>query len=98
MPHETNAAGQPAVNDTARSFIIVARDQQDLWQALTREFKHIPEIQVFLDRRQGERRRAALPVAQDRRAAQRRNLAHLEDDLRARQYVLVRPRHPRPCE
>lgn len=98
MPHERNAAGRPAANDTARSFIIVARDQHELWQALTREFKHIPEIRVFLDRRQAERRRVALPVTQDRRAAQRRNLAHLEDDLRARQYVLVRPRQPRPCE
>ena len=98
MSNATNAAGQPAANDPARSFIIVARDQQELWQALTREFRHIPEIQVFLDRRQGERRRVVSPVAQDRRAAQRRNLANLEDDLRARQYVLVRPRHPRPCE
>ncbi len=94
MPNEANAGGQPASKDAARSFIIVARDQQELWQALTREFKHIPEIQVFLDRRQAERRRVAMPVARDRRAAQRRSLAHLEDDLRARQYVLVRPRHP----
>lgn len=98
MSNETNAGGRPAAGDAARSFIIVARDQQELWQALTREFEHIPEIRVFLDRRQGERRRLALPVAQDRRAAQRRSLAHLEDDLRARQYVLVRPRRLRPCE
>ena len=97
MPNETDAVGQPAANDAARSFIIVARDQQELWQALTREFRHIPEIQVLLDRRQVERRRVTLPVAQDRRAAQRRSLAHLEDDLRARRYVLVRPRHFRPC-
>jgi hypothetical protein len=98
MVNETNAAGRPSGTDATRSFIIVARDQQELWQALTREFKHIPEIQVFLDRRQGERRRAAVPVVQDRRAAQRRSLLHLEDDLRARQYVLVRPRHRRPSD
>jgi hypothetical protein len=29
---------------------------------------------------------------------QRRSLPHLEDDLRARQYVLVRPRHRRPSD
>ena len=98
MPNETNAASQPSAKDAARSFIIIARDQQELWQALTREFAHIPEIQVFLDRRQAERRRTAVPVAQERRAAQRRSLPHLEDDLRARQYVLVRPRHRRPCD
>ena len=96
MVNEANAAGRSSGTDAVRSFIIVARDQQELWQALTREFKHIPEIQVFLDRRQGERRRAVVPVSQDRRAAQRRSLPHPEDDLRARQYVLVRPRHRRP--
>jgi len=96
MPDETRAASQTATKDPARSFIIIARDQQELWQALMREFEHIPEIQVFLDRREGERRRLALPVAQDRRGAQRRSLAHLEDDLRARRYVLVRPRRRQP--
>ncbi len=98
MAKETTAASQPSSNDAARSFIIVARDQQELWQALTREFKHIPEIQVLLDRRRGERRRVAVPVAQDRRAARRRSLPHLEDDLHARQYVLVRPRQQRLCD
>jgi hypothetical protein len=98
MPDETKAANQTSAKDAAGSFIIIARDQRELWQALTREFKHIPEIQVLLDRREGERRRLTLPVAQDRRGAQRRSLPHLEDDLRARQYVLVRPRHRRPSD
>ena len=96
MLNETTPANQTSAEDPAGGFIVVARNQHDLWQALTREFKHIPEIQVILDRRQTERRRLDLPVAQDRRAAQRRSLPHLEDDLRARQYVLVRPRHRQP--
>ncbi len=96
MPNETTSVNQTAAKDPAGSFIIVARNQHDLWQALTREFKHIPEIQVILDRRQTERRRLDLPVAQNRRAAQRRSIPHLEDDLHARQYVLVRPRHRLP--
>lgn len=96
MRNETDSANRTSAQDPAGSFIIVARDQHDLWQALTREFKHIPEIQVVLDRRQTERRRLDVPVAQDRRAAQRRSIPHLEDDLRARQYVLVRPRHREP--
>jgi hypothetical protein len=98
MPNETNSVSPPSARDTVRSLIIVARDQQELWQALTREFKDIPEIQVLLDRRQGERRRVAQPVARDRRGVQRRNLPRLEDDLRARQYVLVRPHHRRPSD
>lgn len=98
MPNETNSVRPPSVKDTVRSLIIVARDQQELWQALTCEFKDIPEIQILLDRRQGERRRVAQPVTQDRRGVQRRNLPRLEDDLRARKYVLVRPRHRRPSD
>ncbi len=97
MTDESNAADQPSSKDPARSFIIVARDQHELWQALTREFKNIPEIRVVLDRRREERRRVALPVVEDRRGAQRRSLPHLEDDLRARKYVLVRPRQQQPC-
>lgn len=96
MWNETHAASQPPEKQSARSFIIVARDQHELWQALTREFKHIPEIQVFLDRRQAERRRMIVPVIVERRGAQRRSILHLQDDLHARQYVLVRPRHRGP--
>lgn len=98
MRNGTHAAGQPSETYAARSFIIVARDQRELWQALVGEFKHIPEIRVFLDRRQAERRRNVVPVVVERRGAQRRSLLRLQDDLHARQYVLVRPRHHGPSD
>ena len=78
------------------SLIIVAREQRDLWRALVHEFKDVEQIQILLDRRYGQRRTPRGPVAYDRRARERRSLPRLEDDLHARQYVLVRPHDRRP--
>ena len=78
------------------SLIIVAREQQDLWRSLAGEFRDVQQVQVLLDRRRGERRTPRGPVAYDRRARERRSLPRLEDDLHARQYVLVRPHYRRP--
>ncbi|RPI05316.1 MAG: hypothetical protein EHM71_12790 [Zetaproteobacteria bacterium] len=87
--------GGPAPQ-AARSLIIVVREQRDLWQSLLHEFKDVERIQVLLDRRYGERRTPRGPVPYDRRARERRSLLRFEDDLRARQYVLVRPHDRRP--
>ena len=78
------------------SLIVVAREQHDLWRSLVHEFKEVEQIQILLDRRHGERRLPWGPVAYDRRARDRRSLPRLEDDLHARQYVLVRPCYRRP--
>jgi hypothetical protein len=78
------------------SLIIVAREQCDLWRSLADEFRDVGQIQILLDRRQGERRTPRDPVAYDRRTRDRRSRPRLEDDLRARQYVLVRPCDRRP--
>jgi hypothetical protein len=77
------------------SLIVVARGQQDLWRSLVHEFRDVEQIQVLLARRHGERRTPRGPAAYDRRARDRRSLPRLEDDLHARQYVLVRPCHRR---
>ena len=78
------------------SLIIVARGQQALWRSLVDEFRNVEQIQILLDRRRGERRTPREPVAYDRRTRERRSLPHMEDDLHARQYVLVRPHYRRP--
>lgn len=98
MPEKPSVLSAGAKRQEVRSLIIVAREQRELWEALTQEFKSIEEIQVLIDRRYGERRKMFQPVSQDRRARERRTLPRLEDDLRARQYVLVRPRHPRSSD
>ena len=78
------------------SLIVVAREQRELWRSLVHEFKEVEQIQILLDRRHGERRLPWGPVVYDRRARDRRSLPRLEDDLHARQYVLVRPCYRRP--
>lgn len=88
--------GSRTTGATVRGLIIVARDQPDLWQALTREFGHSQDIRVILDRRRGERRRTERVHAPDRRGADRRSMPRIEDDLRARQYVLARPHYRLP--
>jgi len=80
----------------ALSVIIVAREQQDLWRSLVHEFQDVAHIQILLDRRRGERRTPWGPVTYDRRGSERRSLPRLEDDLHARQYMLVRPHSRRP--
>ena len=79
-----------------RGLIIVARDQPDLWNALMQEFGQYQEIRVLLDRRQGERRVRNQAYAPNRRGADRRSLPRIEDDVRSRQYVLVRPHYRVP--
>lgn len=78
------------------SLIIVARGQQALWRSLVDEFRDVEQVQILLDRRHGERRAPREPVAYDRRTRERRSLPRMEDDLHARQYVLVRPHYRRP--
>jgi hypothetical protein len=98
MPETANTSSTGAKRREVRSLVIVAREQRELWAALAHEFKSIEEIQVVLDRRKGERRKMVQPVSQDRRAGERRTVPRLEDDLRARQYVLVRPRRARSSD
>jgi hypothetical protein len=91
----SSARGVPSQKNVL-SLIIVAREQQDLWRSLVDEFRDVRQIQVLLDRRHGERRTPRGSVAYDRRTRERRSLPRLEDDLHARQYVLVRPHYRRP--
>lgn len=96
MPELRSVLTRPTAGRNVRGLIIVSRDQPDLWQALAREFGQSQEIRVLLDRRQGERRRDNQAHTPDRRGADRRSLPRIEDDVRSRQYVLVRPHYRVP--
>ena len=96
MSEMRSVLNAPPTRTIVRGLIIVARDQPDLWRALTHEFGQNQEIRVLLDRRQGERRKANQAHAPDRRGADRRSLPRIEDDVRSRQYVLVRPHYRVP--
>ncbi len=80
-----------------RHFFIVARDQTDLCEYLRREFSLEQGVQVFLDRRQGERRcgreRRVAPRhrdTRDRRRGERRARAFVGSQLRALGYAMLR--------
>jgi hypothetical protein len=72
-----------------RGLIIVAQDQPDLWHSLTRSFELEGEVEVFMDRRQGERRERIQPREAERRTADRRRPPSIMNDLRRRSCVLV---------
>jgi hypothetical protein len=95
MPN-TTTLDEPLTRHGVGGLLIVARDQLELWRALTQEFGDRGEIEILFDRRQGERRQGVQRVKADRRGIDRRSLPNIEDDLRLRKYVLVRPHYRRP--
>jgi len=96
MPAIRSVLNVPPQGNMVRGMIIVARDQTDLWRTLMQEFAQSQEICILLDRRQGERRKGSQFYAPDRRGVDRRSLPRIEDDVRSRQYVLVRPHYRAP--
>jgi hypothetical protein len=72
---------------------IVSRQLPDLYRYLSREFATEADVEVILDRRQGERRscgdRPAMPRG-DRRRTERRNHADLGGELSTLGYAFVR--------
>ena len=86
----------PFTGTPARGLLIVARDHLDLYRSLEQAFGGSQRVTVLLDRRREERRRAVRAVESDLRRIDRRSFPHVEDDLRLRKYVLVRPHHRRP--
>ncbi len=77
----------------AQHLFIVAREQTDLFSYLAREFSAEPDVEVIVDRRQGERRaRQARAAAEEenRRQRERRLKAEIEGDLSTLGYAFVR--------
>lgn len=69
---------------------IVARDQPALYEALRREFAHEAEIQVVLDRRQGESAQSSAGSVEERRVR-----ADVQSQLRSLGWAFVRSPRPR---
>ena len=86
----------PSTGSAVPGLLIVARDQVEVYRALQEAFGESQKVTVILDRRCENRRRRGLAVPGDRRRMERRTLSHIEEDLRLRQYVLVRPHSRRP--
>lgn len=93
MPIESTSSGAQPTWSRVRGLIIVTRDQPDLWASLTQHFVANEDVQVLLDRRQGDRRQRVQTLGRERRGAERRRPPSIETDVRFRQFVIVRPEH-----
>ena len=74
---------------------IVARHNVQLYESLKQEFSGEP-VTVILDRRQGERRGADLPHAEERRSHERRVQRDVDEALQARGFVVIAQPGPPP--
>jgi hypothetical protein len=82
-----------------RLLFLVARDQPDLWDQLNKEFAR-EDVAVVVDRRRGERRRAEHAESDNRRNAERRSRADIDQEVLARGFSVIRlePDQPRRRE
>ena len=71
-----------------RELFVVARDRPDLYQYFRDTFAEVPTVQVIVDRRLGDRRRAAFPVTTERRQGERRSRT-AEADLATTGYAFI---------
>ena len=78
------------------ALIIVARDQEELWQTLVRTVGSCATVQLVRDRRYGERRHRNHRPAAERRNGDRRHASAPAEDPQRRQYVVARPRDRAP--
>jgi len=72
-----------------QGLLIVSRDEPGLYQHLARELAGRPNVQVFLDRRRGERRQPGGVKVPDRRRADRRSGPEADAMLRSVGYAIV---------
>jgi hypothetical protein len=71
-----------------RDLWIIPRDDVELYEYFTTHFAGRPDVEVILDRRQGERRQRAAPSPAERRRAERRRHS-VEADLAALGVAIV---------
>ena len=79
------------MSETPSVMMIVARGDKSLYQYVQRRFHRESEFEVFLDRRQGPRRRTAEAPAVERRKVERRR-PDRDDLLKAQGWLVVRSR------
>jgi len=76
-----------------RLLFIVGSKRPDFYESLRRTFRGDDTVQIVLDRRRGERRRARRPVRRgadpEQRGADRRAQLEIQRQLRSRGYAVV---------
>jgi hypothetical protein len=74
----------------AKQILVVARDQQKLYEYARRAFAGNPTVEVVLDRRRTERRRADRSRLPERRRGDRRLTLEVDDHLRTLGWAILR--------
>jgi hypothetical protein len=74
----------------AKQMLVIARDEQRLYEYARRAFAGNPTVEVVLDRRRAERRRADGTRMPDRRRGDRRLTLEVDEHLRTRGWAVVR--------
>jgi hypothetical protein len=72
-----------------RLLFLVAKDQPDLWDQLSKEFSG-KDVSVVVDRRRSERRRLAAARREERRQQQRRSHTDIDREVSARGFSVIR--------
>lgn len=72
-----------------RLLFLVARDQPDLWDQLSKEFS-ARDVAVVVDRRRGERRQGEPASDDKRRQSDRRARAEVDREVRSRGFSVIR--------
>lgn len=70
--------------------LVVARNQPGLYAYLKEDFAGDGDVEVIMDRRVGERRRARAPCAPERRRSERRAGPDVRDRLTSIGFAVVR--------
>lgn len=74
---------------TPRHLLIVARSEPTVYEYVKRTFAGEDSVEVIMDRRLGERRRASASAAVERRRADRRSAPPIHDRLRSPGWAVV---------
>ena len=73
----------------ARHLFIVSQHHPGLFDYLRTRFSSEENVEIILNRRQGERRRAEGTVDRDRRVEDRRSRPHVDAGLRANSFEIL---------
>jgi hypothetical protein len=73
----------------ARNVFVASRRHPDLYEYLRERFATDQAVEVILDRRIGQRRRAQKPPGTERRRADRRRHPEVEVELETRSHAII---------
>jgi hypothetical protein len=89
-PARTDTQARPVIERRmARHLFLVSRRDARLYEYLLERFRDDANVEVILDRRQGERRKSASYAGPDRRRTDRRSRREVDLELGVRSHVIL---------